>query len=111
MFYKGQNEISFQVEQSKDNSTSNRRSMRMTLTSNDATPERSASRHSNVGEVSTKDDIIFSTKTQSEDRDSQIQWIDPREEAERKKLDAKLSAETQAPKFHTVATETEEVRY
>ena len=77
----------------------------MTLTSTDATPERS--RRGNNDE--TKLDGIFSSKTQSEPSDSQIQWIDPQELIEREKLAAKLSAETQAPKLVTVATETDEV--
>jgi hypothetical protein len=77
----------------------------MTLTSTDETPERRR-----WGEMDeSKVDGIFSSKTQSEPSDSQIQWVDPQELIEREKLAAKLSAETQAPKFVTVSTETEEV--
>jgi len=38
---------------------------------------------------------VFQSKTQSEPSDSQVQWVDPLEEEEREKLEAKLRAETQ----------------
>ena len=61
----------------------------MTLSSVEAESERCP----NLGITYEKDE--GSSKPQTLESDSQIRWVDPREEEERKKLAARLACETQ----------------
>ena len=74
-------------------STSKRRSnaMRITLSSIEAEPDRCA----DLGDTREKDEI-FASRTQAPQKESQIQWVDPKEEEERKKLAERLARETQS---------------
>ena len=90
---KGPNDsdTSASVEEDTNKSAQKRRSsMRMTLSSVEAESERCP----NLGITYEKDEGS-SSKPQTLESDSQIRWVDPREEEERKKLAARLACETQ----------------